>query len=62
MWLPALIYELLPYLYLGIGSASILMTDEPLGWFCGGLLLVVGLAIRRTRRVCRAPIIGSRLS
>lgn len=62
MRLPALIYELLPYLYLGIGSAGILMTGEPLGWFCGGLLLVVGLGIRRTRRVCREPIIGSRLN
>jgi hypothetical protein len=61
MWLPAPLYETLPYLYLTVGATAVLMTKDPLGWFCGSVLIFTGIAIRRTRRLRRQPIVGSRL-
>jgi hypothetical protein len=61
MRIPAPIYELLPYAYIGAGVSSILANGDVLAWFLGGALSTVGVLVLICRWNRPEPIIGSRL-
>ncbi len=61
MRIPAPIYELLPYAYIGAGVLGILAIGDLLAWFLGGVLATVGVLVIICRRTHREPVIGSRL-
>ena len=61
MWIPAPIYETLPYAYIGAGVLGILAIGDLLAWFLGGVLATVGVLVIICRRTHREPVIGSRL-
>ncbi len=61
MWIPAPVYEILPYAYIGVGVLGILAVGDLLAWFLGGVLATVGVLVVICRRSHREPVIGSRI-
>ena len=54
MWLPTLLYEILPYFYLLIGGVSVLQAVNPLMAIAGFVLIAAGATILRLRRLFRS--------
>jgi len=48
--LPRLLYQLLPYLYIGMGLLCFLVVDSPLIFFSSALLIAAGLLVLWMRR------------